>query len=193
MSRLPPLGREEWPTAFVETIESYRANVRGAKPAVNSQSGNNLFGVFAYHPELINAFLKFNGYLLSRSSLTLRDRELMILRVAFLQKCEYEWAQHVIIAGRAEISDAEIARVRDEPDSPEWTDVERALLGSVDDLLDGGKIRDDNWAVLSKNFDTQQCMDLLYTVGCYSMLAMVMRSLDVTPEEGLVAYLPSNW
>lgn len=34
-------------------------------------------------------------------------------------------------------------------------------------------------------------MDVVFTVGCYSMLAMALRSFGVQPEEALVPFLPA--
>ena len=80
------------------------------------------------------AFHTFNGHILFGTTLSPRQRELLVLRVAAVRDCEYEWAQHVVLAGDAGITDDEIAAVaRARRDG--WTPLERALLAAVDELL----------------------------------------------------------
>ena len=61
--------------------------------------GLNVLGTFARHPALAQAFHTFNGHVLFATTLSPRQRELLVLRVAVLRDCAYEWAQHVLLAG----------------------------------------------------------------------------------------------
>ena len=88
---------------------------------------------------------------------------------------------------------AAIARVAAGPGEPGWSDVDEALVRSVDEALETGKVADDTWAVLAREFSEQQLMDLVFTTGCYAMLAIAMRSLEIELEPGLPASLPRGW
>lgn len=172
-------------------VDGFRSSVASAGPEEGRQAGDNLLGTLARYPSLAMAFLTFNKHLLSGSALTVRQRELLVLRVAHIRRCDYEWAQHVVLAERAGLTADEISRVTAGPDAPEWTPVERALVASVDELLTDGAIADDTWKVLADDFDEQKMMDVVFTVGCYSMLAMSLRSFGIQPEEGLIPFLPT--
>ena len=67
----------------------------------NRPKGLNVLGTLAQHPELTTAFHTFNGHVLFGSTLSARQRELLVLRVAALRHAAYEWAQHVVLAGDA--------------------------------------------------------------------------------------------
>lgn len=177
---------------MAEFIGGFRSSVRGGAAEDGRQSGANLLGTFARYPALAKAFLTFNGHLLYGSTLTVRQRELIVLRVACVRHCDYEWAQHAIMAGRAGMTDEEIRRVGNAPDSPEWDPVERALLAAVDESLGEGVVSSATWAALAGEFDERQLMDVVFTIGTYEMLAMALRSFGVEPEEALVPYLPNN-
>ena len=192
MTRIPPARRADWSTEMQDFVDGFRSSVAGAGPEEGRQAGDNLLGTLARYPSLAMAFLTFNKHLLSGSKLSIRERELLVLRVAHLRQAEYEWAQHVILADRAGVTADEIARVTTGPDAPEWIPIERALLQSVDQLLDDGIIDDDTWKVLAAEFDEQKLMDVVFTVGCYSMLAMSLRSFGIEPEEGLRPFLPAT-
>jgi alkylhydroperoxidase family enzyme len=192
VARIAPAKRVDWSTEMQDFVDGFRSSVAGAGPEEGRQAGDNLLGTLARYPSLAMAFLTFNKHLLSGSSLSIRERELLVLRVAHLREADYEWAQHVILADRAGVTADEIARVATGPDAPEWIPVERALLQSVEQLLDEGIVNEQTWGVLADEFDEQKLMDVIFTVGCYSMLAMALRSFDIEPEEGLRPFLPAG-
>ncbi len=191
-ARIAPLPRAEWSPEMTEFISGFRSAVRGDGPEEGRQSGSNLLGTFARYPELAKAFLTFNGHLLYGSALSARQRELLVLRVAALRRCGYEWAQHVILGGKAGLEDEEIARVRQGPDAPGWDPLEGALVRAVDELLAEGTVGDETWRVLAGGFDERQLMDVVFTVGTYELLAMALSSFGVRPETDLIPYLPDG-
>lgn len=192
MARISPAPQEEWTEEIAAFVTGFRSAVASSAPEENRQPGTNLLGTLARHPSLAIAFLSFNRHLLAHSTLTTRQRELMVLRVASLRNSEYEWAQHVILADRAGITADEIARVEKGPGASGWSPIDRALLTATDELIGDGAVSEDTWSALSGEFDEQQLMDLVFTVGCYSMLATALRSFDVQPEPGLVPHLPAR-
>ena len=77
----------------------------------------NALGTLAHHPELTRAFNTFNGHILFASTLTPRQRELLVLRVATLRESAYEWAQHAVLAGDVGLTPDEVARIAEGPDA----------------------------------------------------------------------------
>lgn len=137
--------------------------------------GLNILGTLARHPELATAYHTFNGHILFATTLSLRQRELLVLRVAALRDAEYEWAQHVVLAGDVGISDEEVERVAAGPDAG-WDPFESALLRAADELVADARISDGTWAALAERLDHRQLLDLIFTVGAYDVLAMLMKS-----------------
>src|SRR5476651_2685540 len=88
-----------------ETADKHRINGRDL----------NLFKILMNHPTLVRRWTVFAGHILRKQTLPARERELLILRIGWLNQAEYEWAQHVQIAKREGISDAEIERVKAGP------------------------------------------------------------------------------
>jgi len=147
--------------------------------------GLNALGTLARHPALTRAFNTFNGHVQFATTLSPRQRELLVLRVAERRHCAYEWAQHVVLAGDAGLSAEEIVRIADHPDAPEWSALERAMLAAVDELVDEATVTDTTWAALARELDEQQLMDLVFTVGAYELLAMAFRSFGVELDDDL--------
>lgn len=191
-NRVPPLPPRSWPEGMAETLaatlrpENARHPVPPRDP--KSPSGLNAMGVLAHHPELTGAYNQLIRHALYFTTITPRHRELLVLRVAHLRGSAYEWAQHVYQAGVVGLAPAEVAQVRVGPDAPEWSPLDRALLSAVDELVGDARIGEQTYAVLSAEFDTQQMMDVVFTVGAYEVFAMAMRTFDVELDDDLRPY-----
>jgi alkylhydroperoxidase family enzyme len=187
MARIVPLSPKEWPegmkaaiAALLPTEPRHPLPRREGRP-----KGLNALGTLAHHPELTTAFHTFNGYILFASTLTARQRELLILRVATVRESSYEWAQHSVLAADAGLDTTEIARIAEGPDAPGWSDLDRAMLSAVDELIGAGLIADATWELLRTELGEQQLMDLVFTVGAYEILAMAFRTFGVELDDDL--------
>jgi alkylhydroperoxidase family enzyme len=164
-------------------------NPRHRTPEPGGREGRpkalNLLGTLAQHPELAKAYHTFNGHLLFATTLSTRQRELVVLRVGWVRGAEYEWLQHAVLAGDVGISEAEVRRISVGPDAPGWDPLEAAMLRAVDELIDAAEISDATWQVLSEQLDAQQVLDLIFTVGAYDTLAMAFKSCRVQLDDDL--------
>jgi AhpD family alkylhydroperoxidase len=172
--RLQPLPADKWDEAVQRSL-----SVMLPPERCNPQDASNALATFANHPALTKAFLRFNVHLLYSSTLPPRIRELAILRVAHRRDCAYEWTHHVDLAKREGIGDDEIAAVRRGEAADEF---ERAVLTGVDELDEKSQLSDETWAALGERLDDRQRMDYIFTVGCYTMLAMAFNTFGVEVE-----------
>ena len=147
--------------------------------------GLNVLGTLARHPELARAWNTFNGHILFGSSLTPRQRELLVLRVAHLRDSRYEWAQHAVMAAESGLTDDEVTRIATGADAGGWTPLETAMLRAADELVRDARIGDATWTTLASALDDQQLMDLVFTVGAYELLAMAFNSFAIEIDDDL--------
>lgn len=153
--------------------------------------GLNALGLLAHHPALATAYHHFNGHVLFASTLTTRQRELLVLRVAALRDATYEWMQHAVLAGDVGLGAAEVERIKSGPEAEGWSPVDAALLSAADELVHEARISDTTWSTLVAELDIQQLMDVVFTVGAYDLLAMAFRTFDVELDEDLLGREPS--
>lgn len=186
MARMEPLTSDRWPPEMSDALKA----MRPPKPHYDLASegrpkGLNILGALAHHPALARAFCTLNGHLLRATTLTERQRELVIMRVAVIQQSSYEWAQHVPMARDAGLTDLEIAGVAWGPDSPVWDDVDASLMRAVDGLVEHGSISDDTWTALRTHLDNQQILDVIFTAGAYTTVAWMVESLGIALDDDL--------
>ena len=148
--------------------------------------GLNVLGTFAHHPALAKAYNTFNGHVLFATTLSLRQRELLVLRVAAVRGSAYEWAQHAVLAGDVGLSPDEVAAIAEGPGAGDWSPLEAAMVQAVDELVTDAELSDDTWAALSAELDAQQLLDLVFTVGAYDLLAMALKSFGTPLDDDLL-------
>jgi alkylhydroperoxidase family enzyme len=148
----------------------------------------NVLGTFAHHPELATAYHTLTGHVLFATTLTPRQREVLVLRVAAVREAEYEWRQHLVIGRDVGLTADDVERIAAGPDADGFDPLDRALVRAVDELIADATITDGTWDELAAGLDQQQLLDLIFTVGTYDVLAMVMRATRVELDEDL-----RNW
>tara|TARA_B100001115_G_C15644611_1_gene310303 strand:- start:57 stop:635 length:579 start_codon:yes stop_codon:yes gene_type:complete len=149
------------------------------KPFVKDNSVMNIFTTLLNHQALFKRWLVFANHILFKSSLPSKEKEIAILRIGFLCKCEYEWAQHVVIARRVGLDDAIIEEIKKGEDSTKLSELQRLIIRSVNELYEYASITDKTWSSLEKYFSTEQLMDLVFTVGQYNLVSMALNSFKV--------------
>jgi alkylhydroperoxidase family enzyme len=145
----------------------------------------NIIRTLAHHPKMFKPWNRFAAYVIARSELSPRQREILFLRTGWNHQSDYEFGQHRAIGKRAGLTDDEILSIAKGPDEPNWAEDERALLLAADDLFRDSDISDANWELLSKHFNTQQLLDVVIGVGQYTLVSMALKTLRVELEDGV--------
>jgi 4-carboxymuconolactone decarboxylase len=145
----------------------------------------NIFRTLAHAPDALRAFLRWGGYIMSRNSLSPRDREIAILRVGWLCKSGYEWTQHHRIGLQSGLDANEIERIKLGASADGWTAAEKALLAACDDLNRDHFVSNPVWTELAKHYSERQCMDLVFTVGQYTQVSMILNTFGIQVEDGV--------
>jgi alkylhydroperoxidase family enzyme len=187
--RVEPVLPPDWDAAMLDAASAFPSGrdfvLAGWQAGGHGVRGMHGFSVLLNHPALAKAFLTFNNHVAIGSTLSRRSRELLILRISWLRRAEYEFVQHVVLARRAGVTDAEIERVTHGPDASGWEPVDAEVLRAVDELHAHACIQQSTLSCLAKHFDRCQLMDLIFAVGCYDLLAMVFNTFEVQLESGV--------
>ena len=154
-------------------------------PVAGRKEVLNIFRTLAHDPEALKAFLAWGSYILSRkNALPAREREIVILRIGYLCRAGYEWAQHLEIGLNSGLTEAECERIKAGAEVDGWSSADQALLRASDDLHHRQFISDPVWAQLAAHFSQKQCMDVVFTAGQYTQVSMMLNSFGVQLDTG---------
>ena len=141
-----------------------------------------LFTTLARIPRIWDRFRA--GSLLDRGPVSLRHREIVIDRTCARCGCAYEWGVHMgFFAKRAALTPEQIrATVHGDASDPVWTDEERLLIRTVDELHDTSSLSEPTWAALAETFTVEQIFELVALVGFYHTVSFFANGLRLSPE-----------
>ena len=107
----------------------------------------------------------------------------MILRVAHLSGCEYEWTHHTRLGRRAGLGEDNFERIRSGPMAAGWSERERVVVEAVDALHAARDLDDEAWHRLREHLDERETIELLMLAGHYEMLATTINTLRIQPDK----------
>jgi alkylhydroperoxidase family enzyme len=176
--RIPPLSKTEWTEEQSKFLDPFYPT-----PLYN------IVGTFGRHWEASKKFGVWGNHILGPTcTLPKRDREILILRTGWLCQAEYEWAQHVLIGKSCGLTDAEIEQIRQGPNDERWSSFDAALLSAADELHADTFIGEATWKTLSGRYNTEQLMDVVFTVGQYTLVSMALNTFGVQLDKGLKGF-----
>ena len=169
MARIAPIEPAVWPESLAD---------------IRRQMGTplNVHCALASYPAWLRAWFPFRNHVVHGTSLSKRQYELVVLRVATLTDAAYEWEHHVVTAKEAGLDEEEIDRVRD-GDAAGWSRDEAALLRAVDECIADQRIREATLDALGESFSPEQVLDVIATVTMYHAMAIVTRTFEIPVDE----------
>lgn len=177
--RIPPLEPKDWTP---EQKKRFDPNGTGQRAA-------NVFVTFVRNPPADRLRGPINQHILNATTLSVRQRETLLMRIGVLCRSEYEWAAHSRLGRRSGgMTDADVARIVAGPDSGGGDPLEVALIRATDELYRDDKVSDETWAALAKGLDTKQLLDVLIAAGGYRATSMAINSAGVQLDANMADF-----
>lgn len=141
-----------------------------------------LFRTAAKNPRVLRRMRK--GGLLDPGTLTMRERELVILRTTARCGAEYEWGVHVTFFGSVFTPEEIRATVH----GGTWSPRESALLAAVDALHDRATLDDAGFAALRAHYDDAQILEICALAGNYHAVSYLANVAALALEPGAARF-----
>ena len=170
--RIAPLEKADWTEDQAELLSRYETD----------QGVLNIYRTIGRNPAAARAFLGWGRFVRLGTSLSQTQSELVILRIGWLCKSGYEFTQHARLALKEGLTPEEIERIKIGPASPLWSEEQRLLLRAADELHQTYFIADGTWEALKAHLTEEQMMDLVYVVGHYTQVCMILNTFGVQVE-----------
>lgn len=168
MPRIPPVAPED---LTPEQAAIYHSHPSGKL---------NIFRLHCHAPTCFTAYGELAKAIFATLDVPPLERELVVLVVAVLQDCEYEWAQHEQIAAAMGIPQDQIDAVRrGDFTSAVFNAREKALFEFTCQTVNNVRVDDAAYAAVAAFYSHRQIIELLYTIGSYMMLARIMEVAEI--------------
>ena len=164
----PPLSDADWPAEIYDLRDGFAGAL-------------NVYRAMAHHPALLRAWAPLRQHVVKDSALGPERSEVVILRAAHRMGSAYEWAHHVSRARVFGFSEARIAALRGQPEGEDGL-----IARAVDALFDLRRLPAAQEAELAGVIGRAAVIDLMATVGFYSVLGFLLMTYD-TPLDATVA------
>lgn len=142
----------------------------------------SIFKTVAHNPRVLHRMVI--GGLLDKGSISLADRELVILRTCGLCKAEYEWGVHVAgFAKKAGFNAQQISdTVRKNFDLNLWQPEQQLLIRMADQLHSTNQVDDALWSLLSVAYKPEQLVELIMLAGLYHAVSFMVNACGIECE-----------
>jgi alkylhydroperoxidase family enzyme len=176
-------------TDRLPTDVPYRVTVPAREPALTvarvpepAGRGIAVSRTFGQYPALNQPWSVRQNFIQRVSTLSPRYREMLILRIGWNCRSEYEWAQHVGAVGRARDYGIDPIRIAEGSEASAWDPFEKVLLRVPDELYRDGIVSDATWRALAEQFDPTLMMTAVFTASGYRAVSMSLNSYGIQLE-----------
>jgi 4-carboxymuconolactone decarboxylase len=149
----------------------------------------NLLGMLMYNPETLEPFLDYWVTSKAKMGLSVREQELVILRMAVLYRSEYVWKHHVKVGREFGVNDKELDAIRHGSYAAFSAARERAFLELTDAFMNERSLSPKLWNQTKDVLGAKDFVDLISLISQYVLFALNNVCLQVQLEPG-VADLP---
>ena len=202
--RLPWLRPEDMNEDQRAYYDSLLSGPRPKSALVDDQG--RLYGAFnarLLDPPVGTAIQQMGAALRYGSALPGRQREITILTVARLERCDYEWYGHIEMAHKEGLTDEQTDALRRGEAVPGLSEQERTAQRVAEILVVRGDLTDDEYAEAAGILGLPVLFDVISLVGHYRHTAMSIRiwrvplhagdvPVFVAPESDAAANSPSG-
>ena len=140
-----------------------------------------LYQVLLNSPPIAEGWEQMLSAVRNRNSLPADVRELVILRVAVLNRAPYEFEAHVPHARAAGASEGAIEAMRQVPLNPDapLNAAQRVAIALADAMTRTIEVPEALYEEVRAQFGTQSQLDLVATVAAYNMVSRLLVALQI--------------
>lgn len=139
----------------------------------------HLYQMLLHSTPIAKGWLSYLTAIRQHGSLPGALRELIIMRVALVNKAPYEAQQHAPIALQEGVSQAQLDALQDWEASDAFSAGQRAVLAYTDAMTRHVQVPDDVFAAVSALYAAPQLVEITATVAAYNMVSRFLEALQI--------------
>jgi AhpD family alkylhydroperoxidase len=139
----------------------------------------HLYQMLLHSPPVAEGWLGYLTAIRQQSTLSGAIREMVIIRVAQINRAPYEADQHMPIARQEGVPAEKLDALAHWDDSPLFDATERAVLAYTDAMTRDVQVDEAIFAGVAEVFEAQQLVELTATVAAYNMVSRFLEALQI--------------
>jgi 4-carboxymuconolactone decarboxylase len=169
------------PTRITPITPGTRPELATLEAGITAQRGrvSLLYQVLLNSPPLAQGWEQLLTAIRNRSSVPADLREMVILRVAVLNRAPYEFEAHVPHALKAGMSQLKIDALREPGVTEVFSTQERAVLALTDTMTRDIDVPDSVFDPVKVHVNDQQMADLVATIAAYNMVSRFLTAFQI--------------
>jgi len=170
--------------SYVENVDD--PDYSGLVDNIRSGRGGSLINVYKlllHSPPLAESWYNHLNTVRWGTMLDGRLREIVVIRIAYVNNLEYVINQHVPKMAEAEgLSVDECDALQDWPKCKSFSAAEHAVLALCDSMTRDVTVSNEVFEDVRSHFDERRIVELVVLIGAYNMHTRVMKALDIDLE-----------
>ncbi|MEY4775429.1 MAG: hypothetical protein RIT40_2464 [Planctomycetota bacterium] len=146
----------------------------------------NVLGTLLHAPSTLTAFLDWWVAGKRAMKFSVREQELVILRMGVLYSSEYVWRHHVVVGREFGIDEQQFEAIRTGNYAVFTQARDRALLELTDQLVEHRDIDDACWAKSKGVVSDEEVLELIGLVAQYVLFALTNKVYRVALEDSML-------
>ncbi len=143
----------------------------------------HLYQMLLHSPPIAEGWLNYLTAVRQKASLPGAIRELVIVRVAQLNGAQYEADQHIPIALKEGVSQAQIDELGDWQASSRFSEAEKRVLALTDEMTRNVRVDKSLMESLARDFNRQELVELVATVAAYNMVSRFLEAFGIHSDD----------
>ena len=144
----------------------------------------HLYQMLLHSPPVTEGWLRMMTAVRHETSLPGSLRELVIIRIGYLNDAPYEAEQHRPIALREGCSEAQVDALRDWRQHLDLFDEkQQAALALTDKMTRDVHADDATWETARSQWNERELVELVVTIASYNMVSRVIGTLQIHSED----------
>ena len=138
-----------------------------------------LYQVLLNSPEIAKGWETLLSAVRNRSSLPARLREIMILRVAVINRAQFEFDAHAPIARQEGVSEEQIELLQQDKVIRGFSEIEILVLELTDVMTKQIQVPDELYDQVKAHFNDLEILEVVTTISAYNMVSRLLNALHV--------------
>jgi AhpD family alkylhydroperoxidase len=163
----------------------HAAKVQPLVQRISAERGGvgHLYQMLLHSPPIAEGWLTYLTAVRQRSTLPGALRELVIMRVAILNRAPYEANQHEPVALREGVTRTQLEALADWQHATCYTPMQRAALELTDRMTRDVQVPAQVLDAVRQHFDEPRTVELVATVAAYNMVSRFLEALEIHADD----------